>query len=269
MRLTLTKFINVVVIACLTVSYSLYSPLSWSQNCSYLSYNGGDNLSPLFYRENGTSHGILSDVLNSAAKQEQISLILGHIKPWKRLLIELRQGNLDFLAGVTHSIHREQFFEFSEPISFINLRVYVNQNNSFKFNQLSDLKSLIGGKLLGMSFGDEVDNYAFNHLVIEEKLSLASLFKMLEYGRLDYVIMYENAGSTYIKENKLEQKITALAKPLHVNDVYIAASKHSYCYSNIKNILAEIKPPEQAEKLYKIKGSPEFNHKLEIEAGDK
>lgn len=259
--LSTLKWVRTIAVYCFVAFSILFTPTSLSRDCSLLSYNGGNNLHPLFYRANRHSYGILSDVLGTAAKRSKTSLSLAQEKPWKRLLLELKQGDLDFLVGVTHNTNLGDIFDFSVPISSINLKVYANRDYPFKFDQLSDLESLIGGKLLGMSLGDKVDKFAFENLVIEEKISLASLFKMLAFGRLDYVVMYETAGDQFLQKTNLHHSIVSLDKPLHVIDLHIAATRKSTCKASIKKVLNEI-------RLQKSAGAGEQNKK-ETEVNDR
>lgn len=234
---------------------TLLSSPCHADNCSVLTFNGGDNQQPLFFRDSQKASGVLVDVLDKAAINQNKSLSLKPEKPWKRLLLELQHGKLDFIAGVTLSNDREKLFKFSMPIAAIRFNLYVRKNKPFQFTTLSDLSPYIGGKLLGQSLGDQVDNFAFNHLVIEEKLSLKSLFKMLEYGRLDYVVVYEQAAIQYISENELSDKVMALEKPIYETNVHIAATRHRHCSSDIDNILAEIKSLDEKGEIQLIKNS--------------
>lgn len=228
-----------------------------SYGCSEVMYNGGEDWYPYFYRQGGDSKGIVNDILLEATSNSHLSLLLAPSTPWKRQLLELKAGHIDFLAGAIRNQEREQYFRFSQAVSQAQISIFTRANKAIDFKDLSDLIDLRGVKLLGMSLGNEADEFAFENLVIDETLSVRSLFKMVEVGRADYGVMYHSAGTKYLNQYNLSQKIVAEQTPLTIIDIHIAATKKSKCPQNIDRVLVEIIEmnktgrTKEIEKLYR------------------
>lgn len=220
--------------------------------CTKLSYNGGEEWFPFFYRKGGIALGIVNDVLKNATDQSGFNLSLATPKPWKRLLLELKSGSLELLAGVTHDPAWGPDFLYSVPVAHIDISIFNLHQSDFTFKELTDLNGKFGVKTLGMNLSPTVEDYAFENLVIEETVSAKSLFKMIEVGRVDYGIMYKYAGEQFLRENKLDKLIKAQPVSLAVENVYIAATQKSPCTNNIKQILAAIESMKEAGKVKAI-----------------
>ena len=124
-------------------------------------------------------------------------------------------------------------FLVSPPITRVKLSVFTQAQKRFRFVQSTDLKGRIGAKLLGMSLGEKLDDFSRHNLVIEEAVDLRALFKMLEYGRVDYVVMYEEAAQAFLKQHALQNRIVALDKALGFESVHFLGSPRSHCIKKL------------------------------------
>jgi len=208
--------------------------------CEKLHINGGENWYPHFYRGLQGEKGIIGDAVNEAGIRAGISLKFDRPAPWKRLLHELDKGKLDVLAGVLKTHQREKIFAFSRPISQLELRIFAPSSQPFPFYDVSDLSSKRGVKLLGMSLGEKLDAYAFDHLVIDKVNSASSLFKMVAINRVDYGISFKDFGLKQIEALGLSNNIVMLDTPLSTVNLHVAFSKTSDCQPQIKALKLEI-----------------------------
>lgn len=216
----------------------IYSASSFS--CDKLSVNGADGWYPYFARQNPEHLGIMGDIVTKAADRAGINIDLRPSIPWKRILFNLRNGNLDIIAGALKTQQREKQFMFSSAVHHAELRIFVRNDLSFDYQQLSDLEGKHGAKVRGMSLGQEADEYAFNHLVIDDAPSPKSLFQMVASGRLDYGIFYWSTGLKEVKKRNLTNIIDILPTPVSKEGLYIAFSKNSLCQSQIVLLNNEI-----------------------------
>ncbi len=222
--------------------------------CSYLTINGSDGWYPYFYRTDDQAKGLALEFAMAATKPTRIPVTLGDGGiPLKRLLLQLESGSLDILAGATHSLQRAKAFHFSPPVSEINLKVFTRNNAAFRFNSMRDLLQKRGAKILGMNLGDEANTFAHQNLVIDETISVYSLFKMLEVGRVDYIIMPEYAGVKFIKDNQLTSRVAMLEGTFSAINVHIALSKNSVCQTALATMMNTFPKLRASESFERIK----------------
>ena len=221
-----------------------------AKTCDSIRFNGLSDWYPVFYRENGAAKGIAYQLLNHYAKYNRLGLQLQEPRPLKRMLIELQRGHIDLVAGSINNALLANQFLVSKPIASVKLSVFTRVTKKIRFNQPEDLRGLVGAKLLGMSLGEALDSFARNNLVIEEAVDLQALFKMLEYGRVDYVVMYEEAALAFIRERALQTKIAPLEKALGYESVHFLASPRSHCIKKLARFFeGELKQVSSSEGM--------------------
>lgn len=217
----------------------IYSATSFG--CEKLSVNGADGWYPYFARQNPEHLGIMGDIVTKAANRASIKIDLRPSIPWKRILFNLRNGKLDIIAGALKTQQREKQFKFSPAVHHAELRVFVRRDQSFDYQQLSDLRGKHGAKVRGMSLGQEADKYAFDNLVVDDAPSPKSLFQMVASGRLDYGIFYWSTGKKEVNKRNLSAIIDILPTPVSKEGLYIAFSKNSPCQHQIESVNNEIR----------------------------
>lgn len=217
--------------------------------CESLDYNGGDDWYPFFYRGNQVSFGIASDALTIAAEKIKQPLEFRESMPWMRQLLELKYGRLDIIAGTTELPNSHDEFIFSPPVTYAHLTVFSRQDSQLDVTEISDLRGLRGAKLIGMDFDKEVKNFALKELILEKAMTLESLFKMLNYGRVDYVIAYEQTGLRYLKKLGLERVIISHEIALSSDSVHIMAAKKNACIKHLEGIFKQIEILKQTQQF--------------------
>lgn len=230
----MSRFVKLILV----VTSIFYAVNSYS--CPFLSVNGADDWYPYFARAHTTHNGIMGDVVIMAAERAGIPINVSPALPWKRMLFDLRDGNLDVIAGALKTIQREKQFYFSPPVHHAELKVFARKDRAFNFTQLNDLEGLTGAKVRGMSLGQSVDDFAFSHLVINDVPDPTSLMKMIATKRVDYGIFYSSAGARELKRIKQDNNIVQLETVVSKEGVYVAYSKSSNCQKEISLLDKEI-----------------------------
>ncbi|MCG8668710.1 MAG: transporter substrate-binding domain-containing protein [Pseudomonadales bacterium] len=239
------------------------SNVAGANSCDSLNVNGGQNWFPFFDRNNQDRYGILGDVVFQAAERQGIQLTLTPAVSWKRLLFDLKNGKLDIVAGALKTKKREKLFLYSNPVYYTSLNLYVRSDNQFTFEQPADLNNKRGLRIRGMSLGQEMDRYAFDHLILEETTDTSSLFKMVAAGRVDYGIFYLHSGLRELKRIRLKSKLVPLPNPIAKEPIYVAFSKTSNCQAEIQRLSQEIDRMLQDGSIERIVSSyikPDINH---------
>ncbi|GEM_PF-1857579 len=212
----------------------------FASSCDSLSVNGADGWYPYFARQNPNRLGIMGDIVSRAAERSGLEINLKPSIPWKRILFNLRYGNLDVIAGALKTQQREKQFLFSTPVHYAELRVFVRKDRRFDYSHISDLKGKHGAKVRGMSLGQAADDYAFNNLVIDDAPSPKNVFQMVASGRLDYGVFYWTTGLIEVERNNLTAIVEALPNAVSKEGLYIAYSKNSHCQDEIAQLNDEI-----------------------------
>lgn len=228
---------------------SLNSAHAETESCAYLSYNGADDWYPFFFREAQHTKGIASDAVNAAAAESGLSLAAKNSMPWKRQLLALKFGQLDIIAGATKTYQTEKHFVFSIPVSQAHLSVFTRRDSQLSINKIDDLKELRGVKLLGTSFTQALDEFVLEKLVVDEAVSLASVFKMLQYGRVDYAFSYREAGARYIQKLGLNDQIENQPLNLSSDSIHVMVAKNNHCMGEIQQLFDQIKHLKETDKL--------------------
>lgn len=236
----------------LMFQFLLASSNVWGNSCDSLEYNGGDDWYPFFFREEGNGLGIANDVLKKASSSINQTIELSNSMPWKRQLLELKFGHLDIIAGVTKTPENEEHFLFSTPVTHANLTVFSRHDANLDIKTLSDLKNLRGVKLLGMSLGKELNKYVLKELIVDETRSLESMFKMMQYGRVDYAIAYEEAGLRYVDKLGLSPVIKSHNISLSSDSIHIMVAKNNSCLENMDAIFKQIELLKNTQELNTI-----------------
>ncbi len=206
----------------------------------------------------------MGDVVFQAADRAGLNITLNASKPWKRILFDLGNGNLDIVAGVLKTQQRQKQFFYSSAIHYAELKIFVRKGFSFPYQQISDLVGRRGGKLRGMSLGQVADDYAFDNLVIDDVPNVYSLLLMLANGRLDYGIFYGLTGQQEINKNTLSTIIDILPKAVTKEGLHIAYSKQSPCQQEINQLNNEIQTMQADGSIERIIQS---YHSIELSSG--
>lgn len=225
---------------------------SWGFACESLDYNGGDDWYPFFYRGNQVSFGIASDALTIAAANNKQPLEFRESMPWMRQLLELKYGRLDIIAGTTELPNSRDEFIFSPPVTYAHLTVFSRQDSQLNVTDISDMKGLRGVKLIGMDFDKEINNLALKELVLEKAMTLESMFKMVNYGRVDYAIAYQQTGRRYLKKLGLERVIKSHDIALSSDSIHIMAAKNNACIKRLEGIFKQIEALKQTQQFNNI-----------------
>lgn len=225
-------FILIYLIVSTTIAFSKVQEINF---CT------GVNWYPYYLQNNdGSFYGAAIDILSEIGKREGFKVkILGDI-PWKRQLFMLDRGQLDLIGAVYYTEERSKKYLYTEPYSKDQARIFTLKDSKIKFNKLEDLIGYEGGRPLAGSYGDEFDLYAKKHLSFQYARSKKILVRMLLYKRIDYLVFSYWDLLAYLKEQKLDDKIIALPKPVTTTKVYFMFSKKSKMTHLIPKINSQI-----------------------------
>ncbi|MFT5756422.1 MAG: ABC-type amino acid transport substrate-binding protein [Alteromonadaceae bacterium] len=127
------------------------------------------------------------------------------IVPWPRALKLLEYGHAKLLFPISKSDQRLQTFNYSkESTNAIDYVIYSPISTTFQWQGYESLKDVIIGVKRGYSYGEKWN--AFNKVTKYEIGNISEGFKMLEKGRIQGFIGYEDSWDYVLKQKGWELK---------------------------------------------------------------
>ncbi|WP_085908564.1 substrate-binding periplasmic protein [Kiloniella majae] len=235
------------------VSFATPSRVKASDNCTSFSGNGINNWYPFVYRkDDGQLTGIVVDGTHEALKRIGLKLNIVNDKPWKRILYDMEQGNVDMVLGAYWNKERAAQYLYSEQLGTDELRVFVKDGNQFSLTSPQDLIGRSGMRLLGGSLGDEFDNFANRHLDFIEVPKSDSIVIMLQNNRADYGILGYVEGLQHTHALDLEETVVPLEMPILSNAMHVMINKNANCAHRVDEMNRAIQDMRDDGTLQKI-----------------
>lgn len=157
--------------------------------------------------------------------------------PWARTLISVRKGEVNGAIGAYIEDAPDFIFPENEQ-AMVNMAIYSNKENSWRYKGLSSLDSIRLGVIKDYSYLSEMDDYIKKHKGNPEKIAIAygnyaleSHILLLLSGRLDAFIETDmvlwNAAVRLGVDDKIKMagKLTAPAKAYIAFSPALANSK--------------------------------------------
>lgn len=129
------------------------------------------------------------------------------IAPWPRAMQAFKSGKVDVLFPTGMNDERLKVFDYS--LEFINeakFLFYVRADTPIKWTGLESLKNLVIGVKRGFNYGDKWNSV--DYVTKYDVTSTIQGFKMLDKGRIDGFIGYENTSDYILKQQGWNQKFT-------------------------------------------------------------
>lgn len=170
-------------------------------------------------------------------------------RPWKRAVIELKQGRWDGLTGVYHSKKREHTMLLSDPILMTRGTFYALKRKNISFSPSSDLKPYKIAVERGAFFDI---NLRARKVDTAQTSNLEQAIKMLLSDRVDLVL----TGNDYMQYNLCHKFSPSEKRQIReISPSYISNTVHNAFTRNTlgsKNIVAAF---NEGLKLLKAEGT--------------
>ncbi len=216
-------------------------------NTKTCTVNGAIGWYPIIFREAGQVRGIAIDILKSFQQKSAVSIEVGAEVPWIRLEDQIKKGSLDMVAGAFYAKRRTEFGRYSKAFFKEEVAIFVTHNNQFQFTGVQDLIGKTGMRPASGSYGEEFDQFAAQHLEIQNIFGTETMFRMLLANRADYLVLAKLDGLNWLKKMGLENKVIALPQPAAVNDVYFLFSKNGQCLDIVDSLNAHLTSLQASE----------------------
>ncbi|MEH6475966.1 MAG: transporter substrate-binding domain-containing protein [Sneathiella sp.] len=172
-----------------------------------------------FEGTNGEATGFDVEVIQAVFDHLNISVEI-EFRPWKRVVATAKSGQVTGMFSCAYTAKREEFFEFSTPISYATQGVIIKKGGT-------SLPALLKKNLLNFRVG-AVSGYASNRHLRTVKIPfikiplLENAFPMLLNGRFDGLFLPLEAARFIAAEKKIADQLSFLPitdiarRPYHV-----------------------------------------------------
>lgn len=199
-----------------------------------------------FHDRNGELVGVDIDLLNIISAK--LGCNINYIeRPWQRLLMELRVGEIDIVAGASRTSEREEYSFYSQVYRYEEKALFVRKEDAGKFS-IKTLEDLVANEMdlvvtRGHFNGEEFENARkdseFNRRIFEV-LDNRSHSQMLINYRADGYFDAKISGMQLLKQKKLNDQIVLHGFTLYKEPVYVMFSKNSFTQHSINEFNNEI-----------------------------
>lgn len=160
------------------------------------------------------------------------------MKPWKRILHEVKDGSIDAVGCFYKTAKREKEFIFTKRIFSEKDYIYIKGNSQLKINKVEDLVKLKGVSIRGASYLDTINFRKKKHILVSTYEKMAQI---LDLERADYGIIPEGSADYLIESNKIKSGTIKKILLFKSNPVFMGISRNSKSSLDINKINALIK----------------------------
>lgn len=175
---------------------------------------------PMEYMENNKVVGFSHDILDAAAKNQQVKLEFVNT-PFEGLFANVNKGDSDIaLASITINDERKQQLDFSDPYFQATQMIVTTQRNADKIKTFADLKTR-SASVQSATSGDLIlqDLQGKDSTLIKRFETMPLAFKELESGGVDAVVGDSSVVAYYVSQNP-NAKLNTIVDPSFVKENY-------------------------------------------------
>lgn len=205
-----------------------FSPPVHADQVLLMAFN--DTISkPWKWKTNGEYVGPFIDVMQEVAERSGITIRMVPL-PWKRVLKELAEGQIDGFFGGYKTPAREAAADFLYmPMGWAVLSIFVRKGEVFPFQKIEDLYGKRIGIVRGFTTSPEFDRAMREGLIsVDEAGNYSSLVKMLDAKRVDGIAGVTSTLQAHIEAMHLTDRLVMLPHPVTgPKPIYICVSKRA------------------------------------------
>lgn len=206
---------------------------TFADNCRKILVTSDPDYPPISWQDRTDPSqiiGVAVELIEMAFDELGIPVESRYIGPWKRALADAANGKVDVVAGLYMTQERAGVFDYAFPPFMPDpTAIFVMKGTAFPFEQWDDLAGRVGGGRLGDSYGEQFDEFARDHLTIQEVATFEQLYKMAEAGRIQYVIYGLYPGLAQAEQLGVRDQLEYLPNFVASEEIYMAFSKQSPC----------------------------------------
>ena len=169
----------------------------------------------------GLSTSIVKSAFAAAGVTPRIN-----VRPYARVLAEVEEGKAHGGYNVTRQHSTEAIYIFgSSPILIASASFYFQRKNKDRYQSIEDIPSGAKiGLIIGYEYGDNYEKlrHRFNEVRVNKQ---AQIVKMLNYGRIDAAIMFDEVAKYTLNQEGLDTGSIVKGFKNHHSDIYVVFSR--------------------------------------------
>lgn len=186
--------------------------------------------------------GLDNDLVNAIAKSAGCSVSFVK-RPWKRSLIEVKEGDSDIAPGASFSKERAQYAYFSDTYRSETMSLFVLKENltKYSFTNMDELMAsdvdigVVRGYHYGEHFKVAREN-ANTTAKIQETSADENNIKKLLKRRIDFAIVDPYSGIHLLKQLGAANKVSIHPMTVNSDNIYIMLSKKSVSQETVQKL---------------------------------
>ena len=197
--------------------------------------------------------GASIDIVRAALTKLGLAVEFNADLPWKRCLMEVEQGGIDFALGAYYNEERAKVFDYSRSYNTLTPQLFYLSANPLHVAQASDLKKYHGCGIYGSSYVHyQIDS---NDLTMGNDYD--ALYRKLLAGRCDYFAeeleaVYEShSGKNFLSNPLIRHSAAEWAQRPSRHLVTAKNGPNSALLVQIDSALESVIKSGQAEHLWK------------------
>ena len=235
--------------ALLVVCAGLVSSVSAQPACTSVSIAGPTNSPPSSWVLHGKLTGFSIELLQSLLNEIGVKGVPKVFDSWEEGVEAVKQGQVDIVVSLKHSLERERFMDFVYPsYNWDNVVILVKRNQNFLVTKFDDLLGRRGVIPAGTTFGSMVfGDFVTQRLKPTVVASYSEGIDKVIANEFDYFMSYQSPTESTIYQKNIGDMIEYVSTyPFGASD-HIAVSKRSACGSQIKQRLTAALVKSQRE----------------------
>ena len=207
-----------------------------AEQCNALVITGHPAYPPVAWGSDGKIVGASPELVMKIAQELKVKKVSSiNFGSWEKAQEAIQDGRADIIFGIYKDQQRQTYMNYIEPPYMLDpVSIVIRSGETMRFTDWADLKGLKGVTNLGESYGNQFDAYIKSNLTVARSNGVAQAFEQLLNKQADYLIIGTYPGKMEANKLKILSKIQFLPKPVLTADMYIAFSKKSKCYTELK-----------------------------------
>ena len=179
--------------------------------CTKVIVGGHPGYPPLTYYDGREMQGAWMAIASRVLSDLGIPFELSYQGPWPRVLQTAAEGKIDMIATLKESPERLAFLSFTTTSAvYADIAIFVRSDSGLQYRGWSDLVGKSGGIVRDERYGMGFDEFMRSSLSVETVSSIDLDFKMLDAGRIDYVVTGYYPGLAHIASLRLGTRLKVL-----------------------------------------------------------
>jgi len=224
-------------------------PMAWvlADDCKTPLISGPPAWPPLVIPHSNTENstgirtGIAIDVNLDVLKAIGATARVDASKPWNRVLRDLEVGDIDMIFALLDSEERREKFVYTDTYAQDTYGVVTLKDKGFEYSSAADLTDRNGAYYAYLKIPPPLNKILQNTSKLQSTKDVASLYRMLYHGRVDYLIVSVATFFWLIPEDYNKDDFKVIESSVIKIPVYMAISKKSPCVKFVKEINAALR----------------------------